>query len=155
MEQPLGSRYLLYGLLGRGAMGQMFRGTVRGSGAAVAVKVLKPELVSDTEVVARFFRERSIFMSVDHPNVAKVLALVVEGDTLEIVMELAEGHDLRRYLRARGTLPPGKAVRLECQLLQGLAAVTRRASSTVTSSRSVRESGARVTVEVLKAGLRG
>jgi serine/threonine protein kinase len=56
VEQPLGSRYVLHELLGRGAMGQVFRGTVRGSGAPVAVKVLKPELVSDTEVVARFFR---------------------------------------------------------------------------------------------------
>jgi Protein kinase domain len=110
-------------LLGRGAMGQVFRGTVRGSGAPVAVKVLKPELVSDTEVVARFFRERSILTSIDHPNVAKVLDLVVEGDTLGIVMELAEGQDLRRYLRARGTLPPGEAARLVCQLLEGLAAV--------------------------------
>jgi serine/threonine protein kinase len=123
VEQPLGSRYLLYDLLGRGAMGQVFRGTVRGSGAPVAVKVLKPELVSDTEVVARFFRERSILTSVDHPNVVKVLDLVVEGDTLGIVMELVEGQDLRRYLRARGTLPPSEAVRLGCQLLQGLAAV--------------------------------
>jgi len=123
VEQPLGSRYVLHELLGRGAMGQVFRGTVRGSGAPVAVKVLKPELVSDTEVVARFFRERSILTSIDHPNVAKVLDLVVEGDTLGIVMELVEGQDLRRYLRVRGTLPPGDAVRLVCQLLQGLAAV--------------------------------
>jgi hypothetical protein len=123
VDTPLGSRYVLHELLGRGAMGQVFRGTVRGSGAPVAVKVLKPELVSDTEVVARFFRERSILTSIDHPNVAKVLDLVVEGDTLGIVMELVEGQDLRRYLRARGTLPPGEAVRLECQLLQGLAAV--------------------------------
>jgi hypothetical protein len=104
-------------------MGQVFRGTVRGSGAPVAVKVLKPELVSDTEVVARFFQERSILTSVDHPNVAKVLDLVVEGDTLGIVMELVEGQDLRHYLRIRRTLPPAEAVRLACQLLQGLAAV--------------------------------
>ena len=123
MDQPLGSRYVLHELLGRGAMGQVFRGTVRGSGAAVAVKVLKPELVSDTEVVARFFRERSILTSIDDPNVAKVLDLVVEGDTLGIVMELVEGQDLRRYLRARGTLPPGEAVYLVGQLLNGLAAV--------------------------------
>jgi hypothetical protein len=114
---------LLHELLGRGAMGQVFRGTVRGSDAPVAVKVLKPELVSDTEVVARFFQERSILTSIDHPNVAKVLDLVVEGDTLGIVMELVDGQDLRRYLRMRGTLPPGEAVRLVCQLLQGLAAV--------------------------------
>ena len=123
MDTPLGSRYVLHDVLGRGAMGQVFRGSVRGSGAAVAVKVLKPELVSDTEVVARFFRERSILTSIDHPNVAKVLDLVVEGETLGIVMELVEGQDLRRYLRARGTLPPGHAVYLTGQLLQGLTAV--------------------------------
>jgi serine/threonine-protein kinase len=104
-------------------MGQVFRGSVRGSGAPVAVKVLKPELVSDTEVVARFLQERSILTSIDHPNVAKVLDLVVEGETLGIVMELVEGQDLRRYLRARGTLPPAEAVYLVGQLLQGLTAV--------------------------------
>jgi serine/threonine protein kinase len=123
VDAPLGSRYVLHELLGRGAMGQVFRGTVRGSGAPVAVKVLKPELVSDTEVVARFFRERSILTSIDHPNVAQVLDLVVEGETLGIVMELVEGQDLRRYLRARGTLPPAEAVYLTGQLLQGLTAV--------------------------------
>jgi hypothetical protein len=123
VEQPLGSRYVLHELLGRGAMGQVFRGTVRASGARVAVKVLKPELVSDTEVVARFFRERSILTSIHHPNVAGVLDLVVEGDTLGIVMELVDGQDLRRYLRRRGTLPPAEAVHLVCQLLHGLAAV--------------------------------
>jgi serine/threonine protein kinase len=123
VEQPLGSRYVLHELLGRGAMGQVFRGTVRGSGAAVAVKVLKPELVSDSEVVARFFRERSILTSINDPHVAQVLDLVVEGDTLGIVMELVQGPDLRRYLRARGTLPSAEAVALTGQLLQGLTAV--------------------------------
>jgi serine/threonine-protein kinase len=123
MDAPLGSRYVLHELLGRGAMGQVYRGSVRGSGDPVAVKVLKPELVSDTEVVARFFQERSILTSIGHPNVARVLDLVVEGDTLGIVMELVQGQDLRRYLWARGTFPPGEAAGLVCQLLQGLAAV--------------------------------
>ena len=54
---------------------------------------------------------------------AKVLDLVVEGDTLGIVMELIDGQDLRHYLRIRRTLPPTEAVRLACQLLQGLTAV--------------------------------
>jgi serine/threonine protein kinase len=123
MDRSLGSRYVLYEALGRGAMGEVFRGTVRSSGAAVAVKLLKPELVSDPEIVGRFLQERSILTSIDHPNVAKVLDLVVEGETLGIVMELVEGQDLRRYLRAHGTLPPAEAVYLAGQLLQGLAAV--------------------------------
>ena len=123
MGQPLGSQYVLHDLLGQGAMGQVFRGSVRDSGRPVAVKVLKPELVSDADVVARFFRERMILTSVDHPNVAKVLDLVVEGDMLGIVMELVDGQDLRHYLRARGTLAPTEAVDLACQLLRSLAAV--------------------------------
>jgi serine/threonine protein kinase len=85
--QPLGSRYVLYDLLGRGAMGQVFRGSMRDSAEPVAVKVLKPELVSDPEVVARFFQERLILTSVGHQNVAKVLDLVIEGDRIGIVME--------------------------------------------------------------------
>ena len=104
-------------------MGQVFRGTVRGSGAAVAVKVLKPELVSDPEVVARFFQERSILTSINHPSVVRVVDLVVEGYTLAIVMELVQGPDLRRFLQARRTLPPAEAVQLVRQLLAGLAAV--------------------------------
>lgn len=104
-------------------MGQVFRGTVRGSGAAVAVKILKPELVSDPEVVARFFQERSILTSINHPNVVRVVDLVVEGETVAIVMELVQGPDLRQFLQARRTLPPAEAVRLLRQLLAGLAAV--------------------------------
>ena len=123
VDQPLGSRYVLHDLLGRGAMGQVFRGTVRRSGTAVAVKILKPELISDPEVVARFFQERSILTSINHPHVVRVVDLVAEGDTLAIVMELVQGPDLRRFLQARRTLPPAEAVQLVRQLLAGLAAV--------------------------------
>ena len=38
-------------------------------------------------------------------------------------MELISGQDLRRYLRAKGTLPPAEAAGLAVQLLTGLAAV--------------------------------
>ena len=41
MNRSLGSRYVLHEVLGRGAMGEVFRGTVRESGAPVAVKVLR------------------------------------------------------------------------------------------------------------------
>lgn len=43
-------------MLGRRAMGEVYHGTVRESGAPVAVKMLKAELVADTEVVSRFVR---------------------------------------------------------------------------------------------------
>ena len=79
-----------------------------GTGDAVAVKVLEPELVSDPEAVARFFQERWILTSIENPNVGAGLDLVVEGETLGIVMELVQGRDLRRYLRASGPCHPPK-----------------------------------------------
>lgn len=122
-DQALGSQYVLHELLGRGSMGQVFRGSVRESGAPVAVKVLRPELVSDPEIVGRFVQERAILVSVSHPNVVRVIDLVVEGETLGIVMELVRGQDLRRHLRERRTLPPTEAARYGTELLLGLAAV--------------------------------
>ena len=123
MDQPLGSKYMLHELVGRGAMGQVYRGTIREIGTPVAVKILKPELVSDPDVVARFFQERSILLSIDHPNVVRILDLVVEGETVGIVMELVENQDLRRELLATPTLPPAEVARYGCEVFSGLAAV--------------------------------
>ncbi len=123
MDRSLGSRYVLHEALGRGAMGEVFRGTVRESGAPVAVKVLKAELMSDREIVGRFVQERSILMSISDPSVVRVTDLVVEGETLGIVMELVAGGDLRDYLGRERTLAPATALRLFRQLLAGLAAV--------------------------------
>ena len=123
MDKQLGSGYLLHDPIGRGAMGEVYAGTARESGTPVAVKVLKPELVSDPEVVARFLRERSVLTSITHPNVVHVIDLVAEGGTLAIVMELIRGQDLRHMLRQRHTLPPAEAVRLIRQVLDGVAAV--------------------------------
>ena len=131
MNRSLGSRYVLHDVLGRGAMGEVFRGTVRESGAPVAVKVLKAELMADPEVVGRFVQERSILTSISHPNVVRVIDLVVEGDTLGIVMEMVRGRDLRRALAEARTQPPAVAVRLFHQVLIGLTA----ACCTGTSSR--------------------
>jgi hypothetical protein len=119
----LGSRYELHELLGRGSMGQVFRGSIRADGQPVAVKVLRPELISDPEVVARFLQERSILTSVSHRHVVRVLDLVVEGETAGIVMELVPGQDLRHLLMDRRTLPPAHAVYFARQLLEGAAAV--------------------------------
>ena len=90
MDRSIGSKYVLHEALGRGAMGQVFAGTVRGSGEPLAVKVLRPELISEPEAVARFIQERQILTSINHPHVVRVIDLVAEGETLAIVMELIQ-----------------------------------------------------------------
>ncbi|EFC85817.1 serine/threonine protein kinase [Parafrankia sp. EUN1f] len=120
--RELGSRYLLDTPIGRGATGQVWRARRRDTGSAVAVKVLRSDLAEQPETVTRFVRERHAMPKVRHPNVVRVLDLVIEGETLAIVMELVDGPDLRGMITA-GRLPRDEARRLLAQVAEGLAAV--------------------------------
>ena len=123
MTRVLGSRYVLSSVVGRGAMGEVWQGQSRAEGDQVAVKILRPELADDASLVARFVQERSILLGLSGPHLVAVRDLVLEGDTLAIVMEYVPGSDLRRFLIHNGTLPPAFAARLVAQICDGLAAV--------------------------------
>ena len=121
-EQALGSRYLLHEPIGRGAMGKVWKSSVRQTGALVAIKVLNTEFSEDREVVARFVQERSVFLRLDHPNVVPVRDLIVEGSTMAVVMDLVEGPTLRQVLAEPAAVEPNVACRLGAQMAAGLTA---------------------------------
>ena len=121
--RALGSSYLITSIIGRGSTGEVWRGTVKESGEPIAAKLLVGSLTRETEVVARFIRERAMLTRVSHPNVVTVRDLVVEGDTLAIVTDLVDGPSLRDALDRTGTLRPRFAVELCEQILMGLGAV--------------------------------
>ncbi|MEU3207907.1 protein kinase [Streptomyces cyaneofuscatus] len=131
--RPVGSKYLLEEPLGRGATGTVWRARQRETagaeaavagqpGETVAIKVLKEELANDADVVMRFLRERSVLLRLTHPNIVRTRDLVVEGDLLALVMDLIDGPDLHRYLRANGPLTPVAASLLTAQIADALAA---------------------------------
>ncbi|MFE6700849.1 serine/threonine-protein kinase [Streptomyces sp. NPDC057718] len=131
--RPVGSKYLLEEPLGRGATGTVWRARQRETagaeaavagqpGETVAIKVLKEELANDADVVMRFLRERSVLLRLTHPNIVRTRDLVVEGDLLALVMDLIDGPDLHRYLRANGPLTPVAAALLTAQIADALAA---------------------------------
>lgn len=124
MEKPLGSRYRLGDQLGTGAMGRVFAGSDE-QGKNYAFKVLRDELVEDPELVARFLQERSILTGLRHPNLVGVHDLVVEGETVAIVMDLIGGGDLRARLSAEKTLLPAEVARIGAGVAAALAAVHR------------------------------
>ncbi|MCL9797577.1 serine/threonine-protein kinase, partial [Frankia sp. AgKG'84/4] len=124
MVRKLGSSYTLESRVGRGGMGEVWRGHDE-AGNELAFKLLLPHFTSDPGVVARFMRERAILIRVQSPFVVAIHDLVAERGELAIVMEFVEGSDLRHELVRRRTLPPGEAVGLIVDILTGLATAHR------------------------------
>jgi hypothetical protein len=115
----VGSRYKLIEVLGGGAMGDVFVALNLAIGARVAVKVLKPELLANPEFRQRFQYEAQAVGSIEHPNVARFLDIVV-GDPTFLVMEFVPGETLSALLSREHKLPPPRAVQLAIRLCWGL-----------------------------------
>jgi serine/threonine-protein kinase len=87
--------------LGRGAMGIVYQAKDTNVDRHVAVKSMTLELEGTPEqareMKMRFFREAESAGNLNHPNTVRIFDSVIEGQTAYIVMELLEGHDLKRY----------------------------------------------------------
>lgn len=95
--------YEIESRIGRGGMGEVFRGRVLGgprAGSLVAVKRLLPELASERSHVALFEREARLVSRLRHPGIVAVLETGVEAGAPFIVMEYVDGRDLRWLLAA-------------------------------------------------------
>ena len=104
-------------------MGAVWRGEDVEAQTWCAIKVLKPELARDPAAVARFVRERTALLALQHPNVVTLHDMIVEGERLALVMDLLADGDLDKFRRERGgTLPPDLAAELTAQVCDGLAA---------------------------------
>ncbi|WP_153038860.1 serine/threonine-protein kinase, partial [Rathayibacter tanaceti] len=117
----LGARYRLIERIGAGAAGEVWRAG-DAQGPDLAAKLLRREHAQDAGLVERFVRERSVLTRLRHPHVVEVRDLVVEGETLAIVMELVGGGSLRELLRAEGPLAAARALPAAASILDALAA---------------------------------
>ncbi|HET8542200.1 MAG TPA: serine/threonine-protein kinase [Anaeromyxobacter sp.] len=98
--------YELVDLLGKGAMGRVFRGRHVLLGREVAIKVLNPDLAARPEIVDRFFREARVVNDIDHENIVEVTDFVEAPGVAYLVMELLDGTSLRQVLKAKGRKYP-------------------------------------------------
>lgn len=96
-------RYQFLDLLGRGGMGEVYRGRALGFGGfekIVAIKRLLPELGSDARFVDRMVGEAKLLVSLQHSNLVSVLDLGRFGDEVFMVLEYVDGPSLHALLKA-------------------------------------------------------
>jgi serine/threonine-protein kinase len=99
--------------IGVGGMGGVFRATNLESKETVAIKVIFPELASNTTFIKRFEREAKVCWMLSHPNIVKVYEFgSTENNMLFMVMEYVEGTALDDYLEGRLPLSPSQCLEI-------------------------------------------
>ena len=107
--------------LGKGGMGEVFRALDTKLGREVAIKVLPAELSGDPEREQRFQREARALASLQHPNVASVYGFEEAEGNRFLVMELVEGAELTKRMKA-GPVPVDDVLVIARQIAAGLEA---------------------------------
>jgi serine/threonine protein kinase len=112
--------YKIEELLGMGGMGVVYRARDTRLQRPVALKILKPELVSDAARKSRFLVEAQSAAAVSHPAIASIYDVDEASGTMFIAMEYIEGRTVGRLI-AEGELDLQGAVEIAHQVAAGLA----------------------------------
>jgi serine/threonine protein kinase len=102
--------YRLESAVGSGGMAVVFRARDERLNRLVALKILTPDLASDSEFRARFIAESRAAAAVDDPHIIPVYEAGEADGVLFIAMRFVQGGDLHRMLQREGALPPERVV---------------------------------------------
>lgn len=116
----LGNRYEIIEKIGGGGMSLVYKAKCRVLNRYVAIKVLRDELTSDPEFVAKFKQESLSAASLTHPNIVNIYDTGIEEDIYYIVMEYVKGETLKKYITKKGRLSEQETIKISRQVAEGL-----------------------------------
>jgi serine/threonine protein kinase len=118
----LDGRYVIRGLLGRGAMARVFLAEDSESGEPVAVKVLESLVGARSDTAKqRFFREARAAAMLKHPSIVRILDLGLRDDGVPyLVLEHLFGEVLGELLRRVSVLGAGLGLAIVREAAAGL-----------------------------------
>lgn len=118
----LGTRYEIIRLLGQGGMGAVYLAHDRELDRKVALKVIRPDLAANPEILKRFKQELILARQITHRNVIRIFDLAQAEGIKFITMEYVEGEDLQSLLRHKKKLEPAEAANIMAQVCRALEA---------------------------------
>ena len=116
----MAGRYRLGAVLGVGGMATVYRALDTKLDKPVAVKLLRREVVADTDIAMRFRREALAATVLRHPNLIACLETGTDDGQPFLIMELIEGEDLAARLKRAGRLAPAEAARIGLDVARAL-----------------------------------
>ena len=117
-----GTRYRIVSLLGQGAMGRVYKAFDKDLERAVAIKVVRPGMMAESDALKRFKQELLLASKVSHKNILRIHDLGEVGDTKFISMAFVEGSDLNKIIVQQNPLPFERILSFAEQLADALAA---------------------------------
>jgi serine/threonine-protein kinase len=112
--------YRIIDKIGEGGMGAVFKGVDLMLEREVAIKMLRPELARQPQVVERFRTEAVTLAKLNHSNVATLHSFFRQGEDFFMVMEFVRGQTLDDVIRAQGAMKCDRAIELFCMALEGI-----------------------------------
>ncbi|MFO8081448.1 MAG: Stk1 family PASTA domain-containing Ser/Thr kinase [Armatimonadota bacterium] len=106
----IADRYRVDHLIGEGGVALVYRGTDETLDRRVAIKILRPELSDQQDVVARFRREAHAAAKLNHPNIVQIYDTGVDDGRYYIVMEYLPELNLKEIIKRYAPLPLDKVV---------------------------------------------
>src|SRR6187431_1648116 len=113
--------YEIVSAAGAGGMGEVYRARDTRLDRTVALKVLPPDLTSDSAARQRFEREARAVAALSHPHICTLHDIGHQDGTDYLVMEYLDGETLAARL-TRGKLPVDQALQYGIQIADALAA---------------------------------
>lgn len=116
-------RFRLIGVIGKGAMGKVFRAEDIQLHRLVALKVISSRSSKKRTAAQKheqFMREGRSAAKLDHPNIVSVYEVSSAADLHYIAMELVEGGNLKDLVTAAGPLDVQRACQLVADAADGL-----------------------------------
>jgi len=120
INKVLGGRYEILQKLGEGGMGAVYKARDHEVDRLVALKVIRPELAANPEILHRFKQELVLARQITHKNVVRIYDLGEAEGVRFITMEYVDGEDLKTILRRSGKLPSADAVSIMQQVCRAL-----------------------------------
>ena len=115
-------KYQIVRVLGEGGMGAVYEAMQPAMKRRVAVKLIRPAMVTKPDAAARFHQEMMITARIEHPNTIRVYDFGNDHGQLYLAMEFLAGVSLRQVIGER-PLDVARLVRIGTQVANALGAI--------------------------------
>jgi serine/threonine protein kinase len=107
-------------IIGRGGYSIVYKGIHAGLNLPVAIKMMRHDMVMESDFLTNFRNEAKIIAGLNHENIIRVYDIEERFKTVFIIMEYLQGESLRDLLKRLKTIPWKLATDFLVQICLGL-----------------------------------